>query len=187
MTSILTCVSMWIKFAENHNFFWKRSVTLGIVYQLLPLSIHLIDAYVKSQLDCCNSLLDGLPNSCILKLQRIENSAEMIIYQRKKFDHVTPLLKHLHWLPIIQRIKYKLLLLCFKTQHGLAPSCLKDCIIPYSPCRPLRTKHLLVAPPTKLKTYGDRSLDKAAPLLWNNLPYHIRSCNKLDLFKRHKK
>ena len=83
---------------------------------------HLIHAYVTSQLDCCNSLLYGFPNSCILKLQRMQNSAARNIYQRKKFDQVTPLLKQLHWLPIRQRIEYKLLLLCFKAQHGLAPS-----------------------------------------------------------------
>ena len=69
----------------------------------------------------------------------------------------------------------------------IAPSYLQDCIIPYSPCRPLRTKHLLVVPPTKLQTYGDRSFNKAASLLWNKLPYHIWSCNKLDQFKRHLK
>ena len=128
-----------------------------------------------------------MPNSCILRLQRIQNSAARIIYRRKKFDHVSPLLKQLHWLPIRQRIQYKLLLLCFKAQHGLAPSYFQDCIIPYSPCRPLRTKHLLVVPPTKLKTYGDRSFNKAAPFLWNKLPYHLQSCNKLDQFKRHLK
>ena len=55
----------------------------------------------------------------------------------------------------------------------IAPSYLQDYIIPYSPCRPLRTKHLLVVPPTKLQTYGDTSFNKAASLLWNKLPYHI--------------
>ena len=124
---------------------------IGDIRSCLSIVIteHLIHAYVTSQLDFCKSLLYGLPNSCILKLQRIHNSVAMIIYQRKKFDYVTPLLKQLHWLP---RIEYKLLLLSFKPQHGLAPSYLKDCIIPYSPCRPLRIKHMLVVPPTKLET-----------------------------------
>ena len=140
-----------------------------IVYRLLPLSI---SSTPTSHLNLTvATLLYGLPNSCILKLQRTQNSAARIIYRRKKFDHVTPLLKELHWLAIRQRIQYKLLLLCFKAHHGLAASYLQYCIIPYSPCRPLRTKHLLVVPPTKLKTYGDRSFNKAAPLLWNN--YHI--------------
>ena len=107
------------------------------------------------------TLLHGLPNSCSFKLQRVQNSATRIIYRRNKFDHVTSLLKQLHWLPIRQRIEYKVLLLCFKVQHGLAPSYLKYFIIPYTPCRPLHTKHLLVVPPTKLKTYGDRYFNKA--------------------------
>ena len=172
------------KISEKAQFLLKK---IGDIRNCLSIvtTEHLI--HVTSQLDCCNSLLYGLPNSCILKIQRIQNSAARILYRRKKFDHVNPLLKQLHWLPIRQRMHYKLLLLCFKAQHGLAPSYFQDCIIPYSPCRPLRTKHLLVVPPTKLKTYGDRSFNKAAPLLWNKLPYHIQSCNKLDKFKRHLK
>ena len=141
----------------------------------------LIHAYVTSQLDCCISLLYGLPDSCILNLKLC---GQGYICPKKKFDHVTPLLIKLHWLPDRQRIDYKLLLLCFKAQHGLAPSYLKDAIVPCKPGRSLREKHLLVVPPTKLKTCGDRSFNKAAPLLWNGLPLNIRCCDKLDMFKR---
>ena len=108
-------------------------------------------------------MLYVLIKTCILKLQQIQNSAAKIIYQRNKFAHLTPLLKQLHWLQIRQRIEHKLLLLCFKAQHGLAPSYLQDCIIPYFPCCPLRTKHLLVVPSTKLKHMVIDNLMKLPP------------------------
>ena len=127
----------WTLLPPALQFLFKKISEIGDCLSVVTTE-HFIHAYVTSYLDCCNSLLYGFPNSCILKLQRIKNSAARIIYRRQKFDHVTPLLKQLHW------IEYKFLLLCFKMQHGLEPSYLKDSIIPYTLCRPLRTKHLLV-------------------------------------------
>ena len=146
----------------------------------------LIHAYVTSKLDMNNALLSGAPQFLISKLQIIQNCAAKIISQANKFDHATPILRNLHWLPVAQRIVFKLLLLTFKALSCKGPDYLRELLIPYQPSRSLRSSsdhHLLVIPKTKLKTYGDKAFSAAAPVLWNNLPFYIRSCQSVISFK----
>ena len=84
----------------------------------------------------CNSLLCGLPDSHISKLHRIQNSCHA--YTRFS-DHITPVLRDLHWLTVKFRIVYKILLLTYKCLHGLAPEYLTDLIQEYEPVRNLRS------------------------------------------------
>ena len=144
-----------------------------------------IHAFLSSRLDNGNSLLYGLPTIQIQRLQRIQNTAARILTRTKKHEHISPVLKSLHWLPISKRIEYKILTLTFKCLHSLAPSYLKDLIKQHKPGRSLRSasQRLLHVPATRLKSYGDRAFSKAAPLLWNSLPLHIRQIDNLDDFK----
>ena len=162
---------------------------IGKIRKLLdrPTTEKLIHAFVSSHLDYCNSVFSGLPQSYLLPLQRIQNTAARLVTLSKKSDHITPILRSLHWLPIHHRITFKILILTFKILHGQAPKYLSDLLFlrSSSSLRPLRsTSTLQLTPGPRTKTrYGDRSFSVIAPLLWNNLPSHIHNSNSLDQFK----
>ena len=80
----------------------------------------LVSAFVLSRLDYCNSLLSGLPRSIIQPLQRVMNAAARVVMVMalSTRDHVKPALKQLHWLPVEQRISYKLCLLMHYIHTG---------------------------------------------------------------------
>jgi hypothetical protein len=94
-------------------------------------------------------------------------------------------LKELHWLPVKQRIKYKIILFVYKAINGIAPAYINDLISPYVPYRSLRSssKRLLSVPKFKLQTYGARAFSICGPVLWNALPQDVIQCASLDSFK----
>lgn len=146
----------------------------------------LVHAYVTSRLDYCNSLLYGISRELINKLQKVQNAAARLVTGTRKFEHITPVLKELHWLPIEERIKYKVLLLAYKAQNGQAPKYLEDLVVAYSPSGyNLRSKDktLLEEGPSKLKMYGDRSFKKASAVLWSTLPLKLRKAPTVETFK----
>ena len=70
----------------------------------------LVHAFVTSHLDYCNSLLFGVPKYQIDRLQKVLNAAARLIFRIPKFDHISPALFHLHWLPVAYRVHLKLLI-----------------------------------------------------------------------------
>ena len=104
-----------------------------------------------------NSILYGLPVTELNKLQRVQNVAARLISRTPKSHHITPILQQLHWLPVKDRISFKLLLLTFKALHGLAPIYISELIKPYNPSRSLRSSTLnyLSVPKSNTATYGD--------------------------------
>ena len=138
-----------------------------------------------SKLDFCNSLLCGIPKHLLWKLQSIQNAAECFVTPSSKYDHITPLLMQLHWLPIARCIKFKNVLLTFKCLHDLSPFYIKELLIPYCPAQMLQSPSTLLLAWTdyNMRTYGTRAFATSTPELWNQLPKYIRAIDNLTTFK----
>ena len=126
-----------------------------------------------------NALLYGVSNDKLRKLQSVQHSAARLIFKKKKSEHVTPLLRSLHWLPVEHRINYKINLLTFKAIHGEAPLYLQELVQPYQPARHLRstTQGQLTRKDTAKtgKRTGGRAFAVSAVLLWNNLSPNVKT------------
>ena len=121
----------------------------------------LIHAFVTSHLDYYNSLLYSLPQYQYDCLQKVLNAAARVTCLIPKFEHISPVLMRLHWLPIKYRVEYKIALLVFKAMHGLSPGYIMEFInakpvTMYS----LRSDsgNFLQVPCVKCKTFGERCL-----------------------------
>ena len=82
----------------------------------------IIHAFVTTHLDYCNAILYGLPKFLLNRLQLVQNRAVRIVTFTKKYEHITPSLIDLDWLPVEYRIIYKILFLVYKAINGLSPS-----------------------------------------------------------------
>ena len=147
-------------------------------------SIIFANSLVSSKLDYCNSLFYGLPASSLNRLQRVQNAlARVVVPSVKRHHHISPTLKTLHWLPIVQRINFKIASITFKTLHNRQPTYLFELLTPHVPSSYLRSsnKHLLVVPRITSDN-GRRAFSFSAPTVWNSLPLHLRSCTSLPTF-----
>ena len=115
----------------------------------------------------------------------MQNTAARIVTLSKRFDHITPILFKLHWLPLGYRIHFQILLLAYKYLNGLAPTYLSELLSYTNGPRLLRSssQNFLAVPRTRLKTYDDRAFSTAAPRLWNQLPPELRSVTSFDQFR----
>ena len=116
---------------------------------------------------------------------RNTNSAARLITLSKKHEHITPVLYDLHWLPVHQRTKFKILLLTYKILHDRAPSYLSDLITRRNPVRSLRSCAAVSCfePRFGSECYGGRAFSVVANRLWNSLPPAIRNMHALNSFK----
>ena len=118
----------------------------------------LVQAFISCRLDCFNSLLFGISDGLLRRLQSVQNAATRLVTGTHWCDHITPVLRQLHWLPVCQY--------------------LADCrLLSDVGRRPLRSNsndmRKLLVPRTHNKL-GDRSFSAAGPRVWNDLPPGLR-------------
>ena len=138
----------------------------------------IVNSLIVCKLDYCNGLFYGIDERWIEELQRIQNAAGKAVYGLYKHDHVGNTLKNLHWLPVMQRIEYKVLLIVFKCLNGMGPQYLSQ-MLNYG-----NYGHSVsLVEPFMNTTMGERAFQKCAPMLWNSMPSSIKESSTLQGFK----
>ena len=129
---------------------------------------------------CCQGFL----NSWLTNFKRFK--IVLLIFKTSKCTHISPLLAKLHWLPIAQRIDYKISSLCYNVVSDTAPLYLSDLLCLYVPSRSLRSSadtRIFRIPTRKKKFQGQRAFSNLGPVTWNKLPYSVRHAQTQSQFK----
>ena len=150
----------------------------------------LVNVFVITRLDYCNSLLAGVSSCQLDRLQSVFTAAARLVCRASRYDHITPLLHdELHWLRCRERITFKLCVIVYKSLHNEVPGYLQELCMPmkmntcHSTLRSASDGQLIV-PRTKQKLVN---VSVAGPLAWNSLPVTFRQLSSLSSFKRHLK
>ena len=141
---------------------------------------------VTTRIDYCNSLLYGTSAANIKKLQRVQNTLARVVSGARRRDSITPILMDLHWLPIEQRISYKVALITHKVLLEQQPKYLAELAVKYQPTRHLRssTQSRLTKPSGLTSKVGRQAFSSSSEETWNALPVCLRDIDDTTTFKK---
>ena len=127
-------IDQYVTFHDHISGIWKSTNfhlrSIGRIRNLLTFdaTAQLIHALITTRLDFCNSILYNLPNNKIERLQRIQNQTTRMLKRIPRRNHITPILRELHWLKIHNIIIFKILLLTHNAVNNSAPEYSRDLI-----------------------------------------------------------
>ncbi len=172
-TLVLVVMSKLTKSAYYHL---KNIARIGyfVSSQDLEKRVH---AFITSRVDYCNGLL---PKKTVRQLQLIQNAAARILTRTRTSEHITPVLRSLHWLPVTFRIDFKVLLVVYKSLNGLGPKYIVDMLTKYKPNRALLLSQLDIP---RVHTKQGESAFLLWIRSWNQVPEEIRCAKTLATFK----
>ena len=142
-----------------------------------------------TKVDYCSSVLSGISGQLLQRLQSVFNAAAGLVFSARKSEHITPLLRELHWLNVPERIHFQLCVLEYRCIIGMAPSYLAEILhltadLGSRRCLWSAAMPTLVIPSTRRTTLGDRAFPVTAAQAWNALPSYVRSAPSLLQFCR---
>jgi len=146
----------------------------------------LLQAFISSRVDYCNTILHGVSDWLMRRLQSVQNAAAWLITGTPRRDHISPILRQLHWLPVCHWVTFKIAVLVFQCLTGqtsayLADGCQLTSNIGTRRLRSMDTAMCVVRHSNS--TFGDHCFASTGPHLWNRLPAHLRQCDSLGQFK----
>ena len=156
--------------------------SLRHIKHLLPVYVTAALCLILSRLDYCNSLLHQLSSASLQKLHRIQHKAARLVIGGDV--EPTNAMTSLHWLPVPERIKFKVSLLAHKALTTGMPSYIASILSPHSHVRSLRSEssNFLNIPIPRNK-FEAKSFKFSAPRTWNGLPPQLRASYSFSLFK----
>ena len=141
-------------------------------------------AIICSRLEYANSCLSGVSPYNLHRLQGVQNCLARIVTPTRTTTSSQSLLAALHWLPIRQRVTFKLACLVYRSLHGTSPEYLSSLLHAYAPTRSLRSSsaHLLAVARIRT-TLASRGFRSAGPHIWNALPINVKLAPSLSSFR----
>lgn len=150
--------------------------------------IKIINSLVMTKLTYCSIVWSNTSRQNIKKLQLVQNFAARIVTNKRKYDHITPVLKSLEWLPIALLLDYKIIIMTFKCLNNLAPTYLCEKFVKRSAIHNRNTRHNDDLEIPKCKTSsGQKSFHYRATKLWNDLSPSLKDTSELSIFKHNLK
>ena len=171
----------------SHSAYFEIGRISSVCHLLMrKATVQLMCSFVLSCLDYCNSLLIDIISYQMCRLKKNQNHAAKVVFRKSKHEQVTPLLKKLHWIPVKERILFKIATFAFCFFYGTLPPYLSSCLSVYTPSHTLHSSSDEKTPSCakwKLQGFGHQSFSVSGPHALNSLPPHIRHSCSLSQFK----